>query len=151
MASLQKETDELKRRLHRMELRAEEKDREQKVRDVKTDAMSSLLYRIYAKAQELDINMELMENTMANGAEMTGEALRETNKQLKEVKTYCGLQSNQENEELQDEEDDDMDYNEGISDVDETLASFSSATKKPSDVIVTMPAEENSLRGMEGK
>ena len=146
MATLKQETDELNRRISRMEIRAAEKDKEQNSRDDKAKAMSSLLYRIVDKAQELDTNLDLLATSVVSDMEMTTNALERLTQKMNEVTESCGLENLKE---MLDKRKQEMEIEDAMSsDEDETLASFSSynSTKDKDDG--TMPAAIDSLRGM---
>ena len=146
MATLKQETDELNRRISRMEIRAAEKDKEQNSRDDKAKAMSSLLYRIVAKAQKLDTNLDLLATSVVSDMEMTTNALERLTQKMNEVTESCGLENLKE---MLDKRKQEMEIEDAMSsDEDETLASFSSynSTKDKDDG--TMPAAIDSLRGM---
>ena len=129
-----------------MEIRAAEKDKEQNSRDDKAKAMSSLLYRIDNKTQELDTNLDLLATSVACDMETTTKALEILTQKMNGVTESCGLENLKE---MLDKRKQEMEIEDTMSSgEDGTLASFSSYNSTKDKKDVTMPAVTDSLRGI---
>jgi len=140
-------TEELKRRLNRLEEKEKEREVVEKTKEDNLSAMSSLLYRLDDKAQENETNLEILSGNVAAEMEITKGEMRIITQKLNEVAVYVGLESVAE---LVGAEDADKEMEEVSSDEDETIGGLTEDEQKiKTNEMKTMPADKlNSLRGM---
>ena len=140
-------TDELKRRLNRLEEKEKEREVIETTKEENLSAMSSLLYRLDDKSQENETNLEILAGNVAAEMEITKGAMRIITQKLNEVAVFAGLESVAE---LVGVEEADKDMEEFSSDEDETIGGLTEEEQKKKDTEQkTMPADKlTSLRGM---